>query len=148
MAHLRVSGVGMAVVNADRVKIVENLIKDNRPVPDVDLNFPAAGLDILTVPSPTGGPDPGPATKVSVISNRFVNNTPLDILVGQPLDTLTFKRNSCKASNPAAICHRRRPSQSSSNALLNRGGRCCLVCSAKYRTVRPDKIRRADPSSD
>lgn len=102
---LRVSGVGMAVVNADRVKIIQNLIKDNRPVPNVDLNFPAAGLDILTVPSPTGGPNPGPATKVSVISNRFVNNEPLDILVGPGTGPgNVFKKNSCGASNPPAIC--------------------------------------------
>ncbi len=95
----------MAVVNADRVKIIQNLIKDNRPVPNVDLNFPAAGLDILTVPSPTGGPNPGPATKVSVISNRFVNNEPLDILVGPGTGPgNVFKKNSCGASNPPAIC--------------------------------------------
>lgn len=102
---LRVSGVGMAVVNADAVKIHQNLIKDNHPVAGVELNFPAAGLDILTVPSPTGGPDPGPATDVSVVSNRFVNNSPLDILVGQPPDaSVVFKRNSCRASTPPTIC--------------------------------------------
>lgn len=102
---LRVSGVGMAVVNADDVELRGNLIRDNAPSVPVDqLNFPPAGLDILTVPSPTGGPDPGPATNIRVIENRFVNNTPVDILVGQPLDTLTFRRNQCTTSVPPSIC--------------------------------------------
>jgi parallel beta-helix repeat protein len=104
---LRVSGVGMAVVNATNVVVRENHISDNHPaVPAETLNFPAAGLDVLTVPSPTGGPDPGPAANVRVIRNTFRNNSPLDIMVGSDATTNVFEGNKCLTSNPSGLCDR------------------------------------------
>lgn len=104
---LRVSGVGMAVVNVADVEVRGNVIRDNKPSAPADvLNFPSAGLGILTVPSPTGGPDPGPAKNVRVSKNVFKNNSPLDIILGSNGPNIVFRGNYCRASNPAGLCGR------------------------------------------
>jgi hypothetical protein len=116
-ASLRVSGTGMAVVNADYVSIYDNKIHDNVPAVDpATLQFPAAGLALLTLP-PFNNPlnvDPGPVENVQVLSNNILGNTPVDILRGwpPPLDQqfppvgsgITIKGNNCGTSIPASLC--------------------------------------------
>ena len=117
-ASLRVSGTGMAVVNADYVAIHDNTIRDN--VPSVDpstLQFPAAGLALLSLP-PFNNPlnvDPGPVENVQVLANTITGNVPVDILRGwpPPLDAqfpppgegIVIRGNECGSSLPAAICN-------------------------------------------
>jgi hypothetical protein len=116
-ATLRVSGTGMAVVNADAVRIVHNTIQDNVPaVPVETLQFPAGGLVLLSLP-PFNNPlgiDPGPVEDVQVIGNVITGNVPVDVLLGwpPPLDTMfpppgegiVFEGNTCNTSYPPEIC--------------------------------------------
>jgi hypothetical protein len=80
------------------------------------LQFPAAGLALLTLP-PFNNPlnvDPGPVENVQVLSNNILGNTPVDILRGwpPPLDQqfppvgsgITIKGNNCGTSIPASLC--------------------------------------------
>jgi hypothetical protein len=115
-AALRVSGTGMAVVNADHVGIYDNKIRDNAPAVDpATLQFPAAGVALLTLP-PFNNPlgvDPGPVTAVRVWKNGITGNT-LDVLRGwpPPLDAqfppvgrdISIRGNTCATSIPASIC--------------------------------------------
>ena len=62
----KVSGVGISVVNADKVLVSANTVTDNHPVVPAGQdppNFFPAGLSVLTFPKPVGQPgaDPGPA---------------------------------------------------------------------------------------
>ncbi len=116
-ASLRVSGTGMAVVNADHVGIYDNKIRDNHPAVDpATLQFPAAGVALLTLP-PFNNPlnvDPGPVTAVRVWKNIITGNTPVDVLSGwpPPLDAqfppvgrdISIRGNTCSTSIPASIC--------------------------------------------
>lgn len=104
-----VSGVGMAVVNADKVLISANTITDNHPVvpPGQDpVNFFPAGLSVLSFPMPPGQPgvDPGPAENVQVIGNVFKNNQPVDIQLFSQGSGNVFKLNLCSTSDPTSIC--------------------------------------------
>jgi hypothetical protein len=116
-ASLRVSGTGMAVVNADHVGIYDNKIRDNHPAVDpATLQFPAAGVALLTLP-PFNNPlniDPGPVTAVRVWKNIITGNIPVDILRGwpPPLDEqfppvgsdISIRGNNCSTSIPASLC--------------------------------------------
>jgi hypothetical protein len=105
--QLAVSGTGVAVVNMDSVLIKGNTITDNGPTPPAQtLDFPAAGLLLLTLPLfNTDQPDAaGPVTDVAVVNNTIQGNitsvdvdgpgpaepflAPLDILVGFPPGTV------------------------------------------------------------
>lgn len=109
---LRVSGVGVSIVNADKVVVSGNTITDHLPTipPGVTLNFPPAGLSLLRVPAPPvppgapTPPDPGPAENVKVIGNTVRNNVPVDILVGTDGGGIQFIGNRCGTSVPASIC--------------------------------------------
>ncbi len=115
-AALRVSGTGMAVVNADHVGIYDNRIRDNNSAVDpATLQFPSAGVALLTLP-PFNNPlgvDPGPVTAVRVWKNGITGNT-LDVLRGwpPPLDAqfppvgrdISIRGNTCATSIPASIC--------------------------------------------
>ncbi|MGY1653998.1 right-handed parallel beta-helix repeat-containing protein [Geodermatophilus sp. SYSU D01119] len=85
----RISGVGMAVVNAANVKLSANVIRDNDPtIPPAQfippmapaLTFPSGGLVLLTFAPPAGtdpNPDddaPGLLTDISVKANWFGDN--------------------------------------------------------------------------
>ena len=85
----RISGVGMAVVNAANVRLSANVIRDNVPtippaqfVPPMapPLTFPSGGLVLLTFLPPAGtdpnpGDDaPGLLTDISVVANWFGDN--------------------------------------------------------------------------
>ncbi len=85
----RISGVGMAVVNAANVRLTGNVIRDNNPtippddfIPDGEppLTFPSAGLTLLTFLPPEGtdpNPEddaPGILTDVQVVANSFGDN--------------------------------------------------------------------------
>ncbi|WP_336033748.1 right-handed parallel beta-helix repeat-containing protein [Geodermatophilus sp. FMUSA9-8] len=85
----RISGVGMAVVNAANVKLTANVIRDNVPtlppaqfIPPMApaLTFPSAGLTLLTF-APPPGTDPNPnddipglLTDIRVVGNWFGDN--------------------------------------------------------------------------
>ncbi|MEU2348645.1 NosD domain-containing protein [Modestobacter sp. NPDC049651] len=105
--QLAVSGTGVAVVNMDSVLIKGNTITDNGPTPPArTLDFPAAGLLLLTLPLfNTDQPNAaGPVENVSVVKNTIDGNTtsvdtdgpgpaepffaPLDVLVGFPPGTV------------------------------------------------------------
>jgi parallel beta-helix repeat protein len=106
--QLAVSGTGVAVVNMDSVLVKGNTITDNGPTPPArTLDFPAAGLLLLTLPLfNTDQPDAaGPVTNVAVVGNTIQGNTtsvdvdgpagpagpflaPLDVLVGFPPGTV------------------------------------------------------------
>ncbi|MBB3675155.1 right-handed parallel beta-helix repeat-containing protein [Modestobacter versicolor] len=114
---LRVSGTGVAVVNADHVGIHDNRIRDNRPAVDpATLQFPAAGVALLTLPpfNDQSGADPGPVTAVQVRGNTITGNSPVDVLRGwpPPLDAqfppvgadVSVRGNTCTTSIPASIC--------------------------------------------
>ena len=86
----RISGVGMAVVNASNVRVSANVIRDNAPTlpppPGVvvppgapALTFPSGGLVMLTFPpppppAPQGIANPGPVTNVTTVANWFGDN--------------------------------------------------------------------------
>jgi len=104
-----VSGMGMAIVNADKVLVSANTITDDHPVipPGQDpVNFFPAGMAVLTFPMPPGQPgvDPGPAENVRVVGNIFKNNQPVDIQLFAPGSGDIFTRNLCGTSDPATIC--------------------------------------------
>ena len=104
-----VSGVGMAIVNADKVLGSANTITDNHPVvpPGQDpVNFFPAGLAVLTFPMPPGQPgvDPGPADNVWVVGNIVKNNQPVDIQLFSQGAGNDFTLNLCSTSDPATIC--------------------------------------------
>lgn len=108
---LIVSGIGMQVTNADDVLVQGNTITGNFPVvPDgVVPNSPPGGLSVLSLPSPTGGADPGQAENIRVIENTFRDNAPFDIteldfgfFPGE--DGNVYEYNDCTTSLPADIC--------------------------------------------
>jgi hypothetical protein len=115
-ASLRVSGTGLAVVNADSVSIRHNDIHDN--VPSVDpstLQFPAGGLALVSLPpfNNAGGVDPGPVEQVTVTSNSITGNVPVDVLLSSPAvsqflvdvgEGIEFDGNTCDTSLPPDIC--------------------------------------------
>ncbi|MGY1697131.1 MULTISPECIES: right-handed parallel beta-helix repeat-containing protein [unclassified Geodermatophilus] len=92
----RISGVGMAVVNAANVRLTANVIKDHNPTippaqfippppapgapPPPPLTFPPGGLVLLSFAQPPGSdpnPDddiPGLVTDVKVVANWFGDN--------------------------------------------------------------------------
>ena len=111
----RISGVGMAVVNAANVRLTANVIKDNNPtipppafIPpgQPPLTFPPGGLVLLSFAQPPGSdpnPDddiPGLVTDVKVVANWFGDNRgfvpptfqpgQMDIFVGQASPTNPF----------------------------------------------------------
>ena len=117
-----VSGVGMALVNVDDVRVAANRIVGNSstappPLP-TQFPFPTAGLVVLSLPAFTPPPDgipPGPAEDIKVIANRFSDND-LDIFEGaisvpipgvpptpEPVN-ITYIANSCTTSVPPTIC--------------------------------------------
>jgi hypothetical protein len=117
----RVSGIGMAVVNADHVVIGLNSIRDNTPVVPAGqepINFPPGGLVLLGFApppgtSPPGAVDPGTVEYVTVAGNTIRNNQPLDVWLTRavpfspildPGPGIVFKANSCGTSDPARIC--------------------------------------------
>lgn len=118
----RTSGVGVAVTNADRVLIKDNVVRGHRPVVpagEVPINFPAAGVVLqgFAPPpgtNPPGAADPGTVEHVRVIGNTFSQNSPLDISVSRkipqnplildPGPGIVFAGNLCRASDPAAAC--------------------------------------------
>ncbi|GAB3321025.1 hypothetical protein GCM10027451_42210 [Geodermatophilus aquaeductus] len=96
----RISGVGMAVVNASNVQISANVFRDNVPTlpppPGVvvppnapPLTFPSGGLVMLTFPpppppAPQGIANPGQVTQVSTVANWFGNNVALRPVFATP----------------------------------------------------------------
>jgi parallel beta-helix repeat protein len=114
----RVSGVGMAVVNADHVSVKGNVIRDNVPVvpPGDHLTFPPGGLILLSLqppPDPNNVVDPGPVSYVVVTNNTILRNVPVDIWVsreipGTPLRAagpgIVITDNTCGVSDPAGLC--------------------------------------------
>ena len=115
-AQLRVSGTGVAVVNADHVDVRDNLIRDN--VPSVDpasLNLPAGGLTLISLPPFAGpdGKDHGPVEDVQVTGNSFGRNKPVDVLLSSPAmgphmrdvgPGIDIRANHCANSTPAGLC--------------------------------------------
>lgn len=113
----RISGVGMAVVNAANVRLHANVIQDHNPtIPPAQfipprapaLTFPSAGLTLLTF-TPPAGTDPNPndnapgqLTDVRVTGNWFGDNkayvpgngaptrVQMDIFRGQPTPNTPF----------------------------------------------------------
>jgi parallel beta-helix repeat protein len=115
----RVSGVGMAVVNADHVKVVGNTIRDNHfavPSGQDPLTFPPGGLILLSLqppPDQNNVVDPGLVSYVTVTGNTILNNFPVDIWVtravpGTPLRApgpkISVFANRCGVSDPAGLC--------------------------------------------
>jgi hypothetical protein len=118
----RVSGVGVAVVNADHVVVSRNTITGNVPTVPAGqdpINFPPGGLVLLgfAAPpgtSPPGAVDPGTVQDVTVAGNTVRNNQPLDIwltraipqnpLILDPGPGIVFRANDCGTSDPASIC--------------------------------------------
>jgi hypothetical protein len=115
-ASLRVSGTGVAVVNADSVSVSHNDIHDNVPAVDpATLQFPAGGLALVSLPpfNNAEGVDPGPVEQVTVTSNSITGNVPVDVLLSSPavsqflLDVgegIEFRGNTCGSSLPPEIC--------------------------------------------
>ena len=114
-ASLRVSGTGIAVVNADTVGIRHNDVHDNVPAVDpASLQFPAGGLALVTLPpfNNAGGVDPGPVDGVVVTDNDITGNAPVDVLFSSPqvspflrdVGAVEFEDNTCGTSVPAELC--------------------------------------------
>ena len=114
-ASLRVSGTGIAVVNADSVAIRHNEVTGN--VPSVDpasLQFPAGGLALVSLPpfNNAGGVDPGPAEGIVVTGNSITGNVPVDVLLSSPqvspflrdVGAADFEDNDCGTSLPPELC--------------------------------------------
>jgi Right handed beta helix region len=117
----RVSGVGISITNADHVRVFGNTIKDNHPVVPAGedpINYPPAGLNLVSFSSPPGtnppgAEDPGLVEHVTVTGNVFKNNQPVDIWVTRPIPGtllegtgpgIVIKHNRCATSDPAGLC--------------------------------------------
>jgi hypothetical protein len=113
---LRVSGTGVALVNADHVDVRDNLIRDNEPSVDPEsLDLPAAGLALISLPSVAGpgGADHGPVEDVQVRGNSFGRNVPVDVqLVSLRTDPdprdggtgIRFSGNTSGSGDPLQVC--------------------------------------------
>lgn len=120
-ASLAVSGTGLAVVNMDTVLIHGNTIENNGPTEARTLDFPAAGLLLLSLPLfNTPNPDAaGLVSDIAVLDNRIEGNitsvdidgpgpaapflAPLDILVGFPPGTLLPDENGVPSVQPPGV---------------------------------------------
>jgi parallel beta-helix repeat protein len=115
----RVSGVGMAVVNAAQVKVVSNTIRDNHfvvPAGQAPLTFPPGGLILLSLAPPpdvNNVVDPGLVSYVTVTTNTIQHNFPVDIWLtravpGTPLRApgpgISITNNFCGVSDPSGFC--------------------------------------------
>jgi parallel beta-helix repeat protein len=115
----RVSGVGMAVVNADHVVVKSNVIRNNVPIVpsgQAGLTFPPGGLVLLSLAPPpdvNNAVDPGLVSYVTVTGNTIQNNVPVDIWVtraipGTPLRAAgpgnIIVNNTCGVSDPRGLC--------------------------------------------
>jgi len=115
----RVSGVGMAVVNAEHVTVKGNVIRDNVPIVpagQAGLTFPPGGLVLLSLSPPpdvNNAVDPGLVSYVVVTGNTIRNNVPVDIwltraIPGTPLRAagpgIVINNNSCGVSDPPGFC--------------------------------------------
>jgi hypothetical protein len=113
---LRVSGTGVALVNADHVDVRDNLIRDNEPSVDpYSLDLPAAGVALISLP-PFAGPDGvqhGPVEQVQVHGNSLGRNVPVDVLLSSPDmgphmrdvgSGVRISGNNCRASVPPRSC--------------------------------------------
>ena len=126
----RISGVGMAVVNAADVRVTGNVILDHQPNPPQGagpLTCPFGGLVLLTFrPFIPGGVPPGPVDRVDVVANWFGANrgisfatgapvpAEIDVFIGQPTPDpnnpigapgdIEFHANHCDGSFPPGIC--------------------------------------------
>jgi hypothetical protein len=113
-ASLRVSGTGIAIVNADSVGVRHNTVTGNVPsVAPESLQFPAGGLVLVTLPlfNNPYGVDPGPAEDVVVEGNAITGNVPVDVLLSAtgfgPLgdvEDVEFEDNTCTVSVPPGLC--------------------------------------------
>ena len=116
----RVSGVGIAVTNADHVSIKGNTLEGNRPVVPAGLepvNFPSGGVALISFAAPpgtnpAGAVDAGLVEHVRVKGNRMWDNA-VDISVSQPfpgsplLGTgpgVVIEDNLCSTSDPVGHC--------------------------------------------
>jgi hypothetical protein len=113
---LRVSGTGVALVNADHVDVRDNLIRDNKPSVDpASLDLPAAGLALISLP-PFAGPDGvqhGPVEDVQVQGNSLGRNVPVDVLLSSPRmgphmrdvgTGIVIHGNNCRSGIPPKVC--------------------------------------------
>ncbi|WP_138732804.1 right-handed parallel beta-helix repeat-containing protein [Modestobacter excelsi] len=117
----RVSGVGVSITNADHVKVVNNTITGNHPVVpagEAPINYPPAGLNLISFApppgtSPPGAEDPGLVEHIKVIGNHFADNQPVDIWLTRPIPGtlllepgpgIVFRDNQCTTSDPAGLC--------------------------------------------
>jgi Right handed beta helix region len=114
--QLRVSGTGITLVNADRVDVRDNLIRDNKPSVDPkSLDLPAAGLALISLP-PFAGPDGvqhGPVENIQVSGNSLGRNVPVDVLLSSPQmgphmrdvgTGIQIHGNNCRSSIPPQVC--------------------------------------------
>jgi parallel beta-helix repeat protein len=115
----RVSGVGMAVVNADHVTVKGNVIRDNMPIVPAGqsgLTFPPGGLVLLSLSPPpdvNNAVDPGLVSYVTVTGNFIKYNRPVDIWVTRAVPNAPLRaagpgivivNNNCGVSDPAGLC--------------------------------------------
>ncbi|MEU2347833.1 right-handed parallel beta-helix repeat-containing protein [Modestobacter sp. NPDC049651] len=117
----RVSGVGISVTNADHVRILGNVVRGHHPVVPAGaqpINYPPAGLNLVSFSpppgtNPPGAVDPGLVEHVTVKGNVFKDNQPVDIWVTRPIPGtllqgtgpgIDIRHNLCAASDPAGLC--------------------------------------------
>ncbi|GAB3599333.1 hypothetical protein GCM10027586_01740 [Kineococcus gypseus] len=117
----RVSGVGIAVTNADNVYVEGNTIKNHVPkVPagQDPINFPGGGISLIGFASPpgtnpAGAVDPGTVEDVRVWNNVLSGNKPQDVWItraipGSPLrapgENIVVEDNTCTSSDPKGLC--------------------------------------------
>jgi parallel beta-helix repeat protein len=91
------SGVGVALLGANGVKIDGNLITGN--VPSADTNFSGG----VVVASGLGDPATAPADN-RVHGNRILHNDP-DVFWDGTGSGNSFRGNICRTSTPAGLCH-------------------------------------------
>jgi hypothetical protein len=107
----RISGVGMAVVNATGVQVTANAFLDNKPRPPQGagpLTFPSGGLVLLTFPPPPSTdpnapplPDPGPVDDVDVVANWFGDNQAFRPIDGNPQNGFAPAQMDIYVGDPA-----------------------------------------------
>jgi parallel beta-helix repeat protein len=95
-----ISGLGIALLGTDHVRLHDNVVTANRP----HEKTPLVGGILLASSRAFGGLDPSANL---LRGNRVTGNQPADVIYDRSAEGNTFVHNTCRTSIPASLCARR-----------------------------------------